>query len=496
MIKAKLIRILEKPGFRFIRSSNIRSSGIESGKFCPETTEPDCTLAGGEWRGLTGTTSELNTLYPAHANFNDEIDFEFHGTCTDDAHDNRIDCENDGAIWRAGHRGRIPALFNDYFQLSAVNPLPPNDIASIETEIEIEITVGGGEFLGSFPYNQTFPVTDVGNLEFVNTLWDSSGSNTFDDYDGFAGETLNVVVSDLRFVDDPPYTGSLDRSIKGRFASSDSVTWAGLPVPPFYIFFWDGLAIGNTGQWRRCETNGNHIDDCHVDEFGLPDTHEVGMSTIRLMRITAIEFSFNDGDEFTFDFDSANVTLSAPNPPTGASHATIEATFPAAAFQLDADSIRVSYEIDNNYLTGDRDVPNFQVDEAGTIDIRELADPVVTLRMRYYPVLPDWAFENGWHNSIVMAYSPDYLPGQGGDPDVACVGVCLELTDFPGIDNNKIAILLSAGQHDWNDDNGNGLFDDVDDIFDGENGTFDDDTFEGRRSTGRDNIIILRPLPN
>jgi hypothetical protein len=124
------------------------------------------------------------------------------------------------------------------------------------------------------------------------------------------------------------------------------------------------------------------------------------------------------------------------------------------------------------------------------VDTTDFSLDELTLGIRYYPELPGWAFNNDWHDSMMMAYSPEYLPGG----DQACnAGVdCLEVPNSRGQDDDKIAILISAGQHDWVDENNNGFSDDVIDVFEPENADLDD-IFEWPSPPRGDNMLILLP---
>ena len=114
------------------------------------------------------------------------------------------------------------------------------------------------------------------------------------------------------------------------------------------------------------------------------------------------------------------------------------------------------------------------------------------MTLRYYPELPDWAFSDGWHDSILMAYAGAYQPGGGGGPCTAGTD-CLQINNFAGTGNDKISLLTIAGQHDWNDDGAAGLADDVGDVFDAENDDLDD-TFDARAAAGNDEILVIDEL--
>ena len=165
-------------------------------------------------------------------------------------------------------------------------------------------------------------------------------------------------------------------------------------------------------------------------------------------------------------------------------HATIEAVF------LGTDVINLPvtlrYEIDRVYKS------SFDIQETGTLVTTDLSLSNVTLGLRFYPQLPAWASSNGWDDSILMAYASDYLPGGGGGPCTAGTD-CLQINNISGNNDNKIAILTIAGQHDWDDNGVAGLVDDVGDVFDLENEDLDD-IFDVRAANGNDKILVIDEL--
>jgi len=112
--------------------------------------------------------------------------------------------------------------------------------------------------------------------------------------------------------------------------------------------------------------------------------------------------------------------------------------------------------------------------------------------MRFYPELPDWAFQNGWHDSIRMAYADTYLPSlpadcvpnPDGDPD----NDCLFLPEELGGPRNIASLLVIAGEHDWVDGDADGMDDELRDVFDNGNEN-DNSTFYRHR--GNDKILVV-----
>ena len=117
--------------------------------------------------------------------------------------------------------------------------------------------------------------------------------------------------------------------------------------------------------------------------------------------------------------------------------------------------------------------------------------------MRYYPELPAWAFSNGWHNSVMMAYAANYRPDILG----ACAeGTdCIQINNFAGNNDNKVSILTLAGQHNWDDDADSNFINDLPTIFDAENADILDIDgteylFDRRELGGNDKILVIDEL--
>jgi hypothetical protein len=136
----------------------------------------------------------------------------------------------------------------------------------------------------------------------------------------------------------------------------------------------------------------------------------------------------------------------------------------------------------------------------------------LTLGMRYYPELPGWAHqdENGWHDSIRMAYAETYLPTLATDCDAPPLDAdpdndCLSLPEELGAPSNIASLLVIAGERDWVDDNADapvivGLEDELRDVFDNGNNN-NDKSFYNRRSIGpantdlgNDKILVIEEL--
>jgi hypothetical protein len=122
--------------------------------------------------------------------------------------------------------------------------------------------------------------------------------------------------------------------------------------------------------------------------------------------------------------------------------------------------------------------------------------------MRYFPELPGWAFTynnpdwpkgNDWHNSIMMAYADDYRPDTLTGPCTVVGLDCLDIANTGGIQNDKVSLLVIAGQHDWVDDDADGMADEIGDVFDLENEDLDP-SFDARAVGGNDHLLVIEEI--
>jgi hypothetical protein len=105
----------------------------------------------------------------------------------------------------------------------------------------------------------------------------------------------------------------------------------------------------------------------------------------------------------------------------------------------------------------------------------------LSLEMRFYPELPDWVFDNDWHNSVMMAYADDYRPdANGAAGDCGANPPCLQIIGLAGTNNDKVSILALAGERNWVDGDliplvaADGSFEnEVGDVFNLENSNLD-----------------------
>jgi len=419
------------------------------------TNEAECTTNGDTWAGVypwlydydVANITELNGFFPADNNFNSEKT-------------NELDI-NSGS-------GRIPSMFGPYF--SEVNT------DSIESKISLNYT--GADFLGNITYNQDFPVVATGTWSFSNFIW--NGDPTID---GPASINFNIEtaepVTDLRFEDNAT-VGIVD--LIGTIAADESFSfWQSV------FWFWRKDASDN---WSKCRTI--HLIDCHVNSGFIPDPHGPGQQSIEILKVDVPDLFFDSSasDLVQFTFDVSNLT-GPPGPLVNIAivpadnngHAQITATFGPGEFNTSL-LTTITYEYDSDYTDADWDV-----EASGWLDFSSFPGASVDMGLRYYPELPDWAFDNLWHDSVMLSYALAYRPDNGGPCSEATD--CIQLDSFAGNIDNKISILTIAGQNNWIDDGAAGFDDDLVDVFEGENATIANNIFDAKPTPGNDKILIV-----
>ena len=262
-------------------------------------------------------------------------------------------------------------------------------------------------------------------------------------------------------------------------------------------YYWDEEAAPN--GWAPCLPAGipPTEQDCNQATLnpGVPDSSIVPNELVtRVVRVTYAN-NLAAGTPFTRPFaDNAGI-IPGTNPdyraPTAANHASVYLEYSETTI----DAIGVDYKYDNFYLASFDDV------QLGSLNYR--------LGVTYYPELPEWpkVTENDWHNSVQVAYSGGYQPGAASSCTVGTD--CITVNNFVGINDDKIAVLTLASEHDLTDNGAAGYQDDLDDIFDSENdhehdtnpgsgdndpndGILDQDVFDLRAPNGNDKILVIR----
>jgi len=348
--------------------------------------------------------------------------------------------------------GRVPSIYTAYF--SEANSQP------IESELEVDFTLTYPVTPTTVGYDQVFPAVATGTFDFNNAAQ-------------HAFTAISTLPQTISFSD-------LAAPGEGRL-SATAITNQTYQVE---LWFWDELELGPpTGIWTDCPVVGGVASDCNRDSAGNPTpgsaTNDADSHVLRVIA----EINFSGLVNFDMDYTTAP-TITATSAADGSSHATIQAVF-AGGDVIDV-PVTLNYEIDRFYST------SFDIQESGTMIASDLAIGNLTLGLRYYPELPAWAFDNGWHDSMQMAYALSYRPDQA--PANCSPGTdCLQINKLGGINDDKISLLAIAGEHDWLDEGADNFANDLLDVFDVENHDIDT-IFDIRADNGNDKILVIDEL--
>jgi len=378
----------------------------------------------------------ITNNYPANANFVTEL-----GT-------------------NLGNFGRIPSIFGDYFTEADSQP--------IESALTGSVTLN--DLPGPVTFNQE---TLDGNPNPATLIFQ------FND-----GPTLTFPatkkLTNVGFTDIADVVGD-----DGRFSAT-------FPTPEsieFQVYYWDEDNTP-TGFWSICPAGGNDLIDCSRASDGTPTPGVANGLKARILHLT-VTLTFDGVFDFETDYSTAPA-IGAVVAATNTSHAWISATYATANINSIGWTLSATYESEQHYHANDTslEVSN-NTYATGTVEMDEYIQGPVTLGMRYYPVLPGWAFDNDWHNSIMMGYANDYRPdANGAAGDCAVNAPCLQILGLPGTNNDEVSILVLAGEHIWAD--GDTVpFVAVDGNFDNEVG----DVFNIENSD-LDNVFDIRTLQN
>ena len=351
-----------------------------------------------------------------------------------------------------------------------------------------------------YPWLDSFVTNDL--TEFDADIGSVRGRvpAVFNNYFEGAGEDIPFYTSETRFhiIPDPgarnpgdliefnPPQAFTDVSFD---AGGDLLTSINAPYGPVTLYFWDGHD-GITGGgvedpnsprddiWELCTGNAsattlNPEDDCNRKTDGTfktgadvsPELSDVWLAVYK------VTITLNGAGRYTLPF----ADIVAPGPSsfraaTGGDNAYVFGLYDDAG-----GSFAISYEFDNDFRSG---FDNLAFD---TVD--ELAAGIV-----YYPELPAWAFSDDWHHSIQMAIAEDYKP-DGNNADCTVNG-CLVVNNLGGVNNDKVSLLVIAGEiDDLVDDGAAGFLDDLTAQFEAENDT-SNITYD--RRAGNDSVLVLQ----
>jgi hypothetical protein len=387
-----------------------------------------------------------------------------------------------------GNIGRIPTIFGDYFT--------EFESQSIDTELygSVDITYPSG-----LTYNR---------IELDGNPNPATGDFAFND--GFIPPFyLTGIPTDVQFL-------NIGAPLDNEGQLTTNFTAAEPPIT-LDLYFWDDDEGSGTGFYTACGDDGDGIpelSDCHRDDLATPTPGSA--STVMKLFILHIRVTLGwaaTPGPVNFDMDYTTPPVIEITPATSTSHATIWATFPAADVingTMPALTGTATYEECPHYHLGftpaefnSSDCGGFR---AGTVDLVDFSVNELTLGIRFYPELPDWVFDNEWHDSVMLAYANDYRPDVNGTAgDCVTNPPCLQINGLGGINNDKVSILVIAGEHGWVDGDispvvaADGSFaNDVGDVFNLEDSDldsiFDFRTVEDTTAPGdtlRDKILVI-----
>jgi hypothetical protein len=358
--------------------------------------------------------------------------------------------------------GRVPSMFDPYFT-AEVNS------RSIESQLSLNLFF---TYTGPLAYVEDFPGSSAGtyNLNIAPGL-------------NFPIQTVEPLTA-LRFED----AGTPNNiRLTGTLAVAESVGASVYFSMPF-------ANDPDSDPWTICPGDGDVIEDCHVDGLFNPDPGGVGAHDVRVLKVDAILVFPAGANAVQLTFNVSGLTGLPTNPAvvaaTNSAHATITASFPSSDLGTATPILFFRFEYDDMYINGG--LPSFDIVKSGNFNIAGFTLTALDIGLRYYPVLPDWVASNGWHDSVMMAYADDYIPGATAPCTVGTD--CLQITNFPGADNNKVSLLVIAGEHDWVDEGTDGFFNDIIDVFGSVNAVIDD-TFQVSDLNNNDKILVIDELP-
>jgi len=265
------------------------------------------------------------------------------------------------------------------------------------------------------------------------------------------------------------------------------------------LYFWSPppLVLSDP-NWSICPDGGDELSDCNQDSGGAATPGSTNnLNEIRVLIVT-IGVDYNSGVSVGLDYSTSPPTISyLPATAAPDKHARIQAVFSAS----DVTGIATMSVERGLYSTSSVFSPSFDEDRDATndsdivffgpADVFDQSTGNIEFELNYYPELPYWAHssEDNWHNSILMAISPDHQPGGLND----CVNnplPCLTVGDLAGANNDKISLVVIAGNiSEFSDEGLDGFSDDLSDIFEVENANADS-LFLSRG--GDDTIMIIQ----
>ena len=338
--------------------------------------------------------------------------------------------------------GRIPARAPvDYFTESDSAPV------SFETEVTGQVGFSLAEMVGctGCPSTITWSVNQFKFYDFSTVKMPE-----FPD---------TQILTNAEFVDIADVVGN-----DGRLTGTSSAAVSGT----IEMYFWDDDDYP-VKIWTPCGDDGDGIPeltDCNRDWSGNPKPGGSNQEKSWILRmLIPTDTPFYNAGVVNIDMDYSTAPLIEIVPATDESHSVISATYTAASIingTMPAISGTISWEMDEHYHVGEG-AGDFDPSKGGNITSGVAVAGPLKLGIRYYPELPAWAFDNDWHNSMILQYAERYKPGGlqtcvvgSNSSSEGCLKI--NIADQSGSTyeehENYVAILLNTGEHDWVDGTG------------------------------------------
>ncbi len=369
--------------------------------------------------------------------------------------------------------GRVPSFYGAQFT--------EDGSLSAATELILDLDADFPLNPAAVTFNETFPAAATGTLLPLDA---APVNYTFN-----AAAAANML-DGLSFVDVDPNTFGTGGHGQIVMESSAAET-----VGSAVQYYWDEepIAIGN--GWILCGDDGDgipEVSDCNRDAGGINDPGGPNITASQVLRVD-IGFSvLNPTTTVDLDYDPPpTITYQGAD---NTRHARIKGDFLGADVDVSTFPVVISYQLDEHYfLSFDIQRSGF-LDPTGQVQVNSFA-----LETRYYPELPRWVFNNDWHESAMLAYPDDYAPDAATAVPFPAIPPCTTGVDCLSLGstslpvNNKVAIMMLAGDHDWIDEGLDGLSNDIGDVFDAGNDDLDD-IFDADVAGGNDMFMIISEL--
>jgi len=367
-------------------------------------------------------------------------------------------------------RGRIPTLFGEYFTETGTEPIESRLTNSSLSLIDPATS-------DTYTLTETYcksgcPGESAGVYNFYHDPVDGGPTITF--------ETAQALTN-VEFIDTDPDVVGNDGRLSVTFPTPET-------IGPFHMYFYDNDHSPVAGYWTACPAGADALLDCSRDSSGNPTPGAANNFKSRILHLT-VTLSFNGTGNFDFDYGPGAPATSV-TAASATSHATITGTYAAANIISFPGTLSATYEYIRHWHEGDPAIDiNDPTYTKGNVDMTGFSLASLALGIRYYPEIPHWALDNNWHNAVYMAYAEPYRPD---NPPAPCAGTaCLSVPDAPGAPQDKISLLILAGQHDWNDSDSD-LSNDLGDVFDPSNFNYPSKSFY--RHKGNDKLLVIEEL--